>query len=109
LVLDFNIRYRYYYLEQINVVDHAIANDEDTVNAPKVVKPKMWIQVLSKAAEDWANQALIANPEFTQASIDVSISTNNPDRLDTTFKYKRTGTVRISSTTAEAGFNFGSL
>jgi hypothetical protein len=43
-----------------------------------------------------------------QSSIEVDISTTNPDRLETTFNYKRTGVGRIASTTATAGFNFGS-
>jgi hypothetical protein len=42
-----------------------------------------------------------------QNSITVEVSSINPDRLETFFRYKRTGTARISSTTAEAGFNFG--
>jgi hypothetical protein len=42
-------------------------------------------------------------------SIEVAISTTNPDRLETFFRYKRSGVARISSTVAEAGFNFGTL
>ena len=44
-----------------------------------------------------------------QKSITVGLSTLNPDRLETFFKYKRTGVARISSTTAQAGFNFGTI
>jgi hypothetical protein len=42
-------------------------------------------------------------------SILVGISATNPDRIETFFRYKRSGFVRIASTTAEAGFNFGTL
>lgn len=109
LMLDFNIRYTYYLLEQINVVDHTIANDNDTVSAANVVKPKMWKQVLNGMAKDLANRALIVDVAFMENSITVGLSTSNPDRLETFFKYKRSGFVRVASTTAQAGFNFGTL
>jgi phage tail sheath gpL-like len=109
LMLDFNIRYGYYLLEQTNVVDHAIANDDDIVSAAKVIKPKQWIQIVNKYADDLVARSLIVDAGFMQSSIVVSISTVNPDRLETFFKYKRSGYVRIVSTTAMAGFNFGTL
>lgn len=107
LMLDFNVRYGYYLLEQTDVVDHAIAADKDVVTASKVVKPKQWKQIVSQYAEDLATRALIADAEFMQQSITVDIDGSNPDRLNTFFRYKRTGIARISSTEAEAGFNFG--
>ena len=106
-MLDFNVRYGYYLLEIINVVDHSISNDSDTVTAAKVVKPKIWKGIVVKYADDLAKRALIADVEFMQESITVDISSVNPDRLETFFRYKRTGIARISSTDAEAGFNFG--
>lgn len=109
LNLDFNVRFGYFLLEEINVVDHAIAANDDTVTASKVVKPKQWKQVIDRYAESLALRALIVDPSFTQDSITVDISATNPDRLETFFKYKRTGFARISSTTAEAGFNFGNV
>jgi phage tail sheath gpL-like len=109
LMLDFNVRFGYYLLELINVVDHAIANDSDTVSATKTVKPKQWKQVIDKYAESLSQRALIVDPGFMQDSITVGISQVNPDRLETFFRYKRSGVARISSTVAEAGFNFGTL
>lgn len=109
LNLDFNVRFGYLLLEEINVVDHAIAGNDDTVTASKVIKPKQWKQIIDKYAESLALRALIVNPKFMQESITVDISASNPDRLETFFKYKRTGFARISSTTAEAGFNFGNV
>lgn len=107
LNIDFNIRFKYFLLEQINVVDHSISNDNDIVTAQNVVKPKQWKGILDQFATDLAAQALIADTAFMQESITVNISTTNPDRFETFFRYKRTGYVRIASTTAEAGFNFG--
>jgi phage tail sheath gpL-like len=109
LNIDFNVRYGYYLLELVNVVDHAIVADEDLVTADGIVKPKMWKSVLSDYAEDLAKRALITSPAFTQDSITVNVGTTNPDRLETFFRYKRSSFARIASTTAEAGFNFGTL
>ena len=107
LMLDFNVRYGYYLLEQINVVDKTIANDADTISVGSIIKPKQWKQIIAAYANDLAKRALIADPDFMVESIIVALSGTNPDRLDTFFRYKRTGIARISSTTAEAGFNFG--
>lgn len=109
LLLDFNVRFGYYLLEQANVVGHSISNDEDIVSASRVIKPKMWKAIVSKYADDLVSRALVADADFMKDSIVVNISTTNPDRFETFFSYKRTGVVRIASTTAEAGFNFGSV
>lgn len=108
LMLDFNVRYGYYLLELINVLDHSISNDNDVVTAQNVVKPKQWKGVLNSYADDLVQRGLVADADFMKDSITVEISTVNPDRFETFFRYKRTGVVRIASTTAEAGFNFGS-
>lgn len=107
LMLDFNIRFGYLLLEAENVLDHSISNDGDVVSATNVVKPKQWKGILFSFADDLANRALIADAEFMKESIIVNISSVNPDRFETFFRYKRSGVARISSTTAEAGFNFG--
>jgi phage tail sheath gpL-like len=109
LTIDFNIRYGYYLIEQKYVVDHMIANDDDTVSASKVVKPKTFKGNVFNYAEDIATRGLIAEPSFMQETTIVNLSTVNPDRLETRFSYKRSGYARISSTTATAGFNFGTL
>jgi phage tail sheath gpL-like len=105
--LDDNIRYAYYLLEQINVVSHMIAADTDIVNASNVIKPKQWKAIVQELARTLTLRGLVADTAFMANSVQVSIGLTNPDRLETFFRYKRTGTVRIASTTAEAGFNFG--
>lgn len=109
LMLDFNVRYGYYLLEQINVVDHVIANDTDIVSATSVIKPKQWKQILFNYFESLVNRGLVVDASFSQTSLLVGLSSTNPDRLETFFRYKRSGIARIASTTAEAGFNFGTL
>lgn len=107
LMIDFNLKFGYYVLQELYVVDHSISNDDDVVTAAKVVKPKKWKAVLYEYSEDLAKRALIAEPGFMQDSLTVNISATNPDRFETFFRYKRTGFARISSTTVAAGFNFG--
>jgi phage tail sheath gpL-like len=109
LMVDMNIRFTYYVNEQAYVVDHFIANDNDIVTAQKVVKPKMWKQVWSKEADSLVARGLIVDAQFTKDSITVDLSSTNPDRLNTFFRYKRSGVARISSTIAEAWFNFGNV
>jgi phage tail sheath gpL-like len=107
LMLDFNVRYGYYLLEQAFVVDKAIAPSDQSINVSGVIKPKDWKQVIRSYADDLALRALVSDADFMKNSIQVAVSTVNPDRLDTFFRYKRTGVARISSTDAEVGFAFG--
>ncbi len=107
LMIDFNVKFAYRLLEEINVVDHAIASDDDVVTVGTVIKPKEWKGIVHALADDLSRRALIADPSFMQDSIVVGLSVSNPDRLETFFRYKRTGFTRVAATTAEAGFNFG--
>lgn len=109
LNIDWNIRYGYFLREQINVVDHAIADDNDIVTASTVIKPKQWKAILFEYAEDLTSRALIVQTDFMKDSITVNLSNVNPDRLEVFFRYKRSGFARIVSTTGEAGFNFGEI
>lgn len=106
LTQDFNVRYAYLLLEQIHVVDHVIAADDAPVTANKVIKPSLWKQVVSRMLDDLTLRGLITDPEFSKSDLSVNIGTTNPDRLETSFPYKRSGYGRISSTTVQAGFNF---
>lgn len=106
LTQDYNFRFGYYLLEQIHVVGKAIADDNTTVTAVNVVKPSMWKQILFKYVDDTSLRAITTDPEFSKESIEVNLGGTNPDRFETFIRYKRSGFGRISSTTAEAGFNF---
>lgn len=109
LIQDFNIRFGYYLLEQTHVVGHSIASDDAVVSVSKVVKPKQWLQIIRNYAEELEKKNLIVDKAFMQESTTVDLDGVNPDRFNSFFRYKRSGFARISSTTAEAGFNFGSL
>jgi len=104
---DLNIKYGYSLLEEKYVENHAIAGDEDIVKVQKVVKPKIWKSILFNYADDLEKRAIITDSTFMTDSIVVGLSSTNPDRLETSFKYKRSGYARIAATTGTAGFNFG--
>lgn len=108
LILDWNIRYAYKLLEAIHVVNHTLIPDGTVSSASSTVTPANWKGILYKMFDDLADRGLIAEPEFSKASLTVGISSTNPDRFETFFRYKRTGIARICSTTAEAGFYYGS-
>jgi len=107
LILDWNIRYAYRLLEAVNVVGHTLVPERTIVSAEKTITPSQWKGILYKMFEDLADRGLIADADFSKDSLMVRISSTNPDRFETFFRYKRTGIARICSTTAEAGFYYG--
>jgi phage tail sheath gpL-like len=109
LNVDWNVKYGYYLLQDLNVRDKVLASDGDNISVANVVKPKTWKAVLDGYADDMASRALITQPSFMQDSITVKLGETNPDRLEVFFRYKRSGVARIVSTTAQAGFNFGAI
>lgn len=106
LMIDFNMRYSYYLNEQLYVVDHVILSDNAAVSVEKTVKPSTWKSVLIGQFNDFASRGMLLDPDFSAESLDVNVGETNPNRFESRFKYKRTGLVRIASTTAEAGFGF---
>ena len=107
LMQDWNVRYAYFLLEEINVRDHAITSSDQVTSVVNIIKPKQWVQILNGLSDDLASRAIIVDPDFMKESIVVGVSDVNADRLDTFFRYKRSGIARIGSTTAEANFGFG--
>ncbi|MCH9621001.1 MAG: hypothetical protein S4CHLAM20_04150 [Chlamydiia bacterium] len=105
--IDWNVRFGYYLLEQLYVIDHSIAENEQATTAEMVVKPKQWLGVVNSYADDLATRNLIVDPEFMKSSIKAGTGEENPDRFETSYSYKRSPYARISSTTATAGFQFG--
>lgn len=107
LMVDWNVRYAYLLLEQAFVVNKTLIPDGQIVGASNTIKPGQWKAILFDMFDDLADRGLIADAEFSKASLSVQISGSNPDRFETFFRYKRTGIARICSTTAEAGFYYG--
>lgn len=110
LMVDFNVRFRYKILEDQYVVGKVLANDGDDVNSQNVIKPKTWKQtLLSSLIAGLVSDGLIADAQFTADSLTASIDTDNPQRFNTFFRYKKTGVARISATTVQSGFNLGTF
>ena len=103
-MLDFNVKDMYTTLEKIRLRDKTLVRDEQNVGVTGVIKPKEWKAVIFDLFDDLAQRALINEPAFSKASLTVQISTADPNRFETFFRYKRTGIARIQSTDAEAGF-----
>ena len=102
--LDWNVADSYRTLEKIRLRDKVIIRDNQVTESRNAIKPKEWKAVLYDLFDRLAEAALINEPGFSKQSLQVEIPTNNPNRFETFFRYKRTGIARIESTTAEAGF-----
>ena len=107
--VDMNVYYSYNLLVETDVVDHVIVNDNDFVSDLNVIKPKMFRQLILATIADLVQRKLLVDAAFTAENLIVRISTTNPDRFEVSFRYKRSGIARIVSTTAQAGFNLGTL
>lgn len=107
LNIMWNLRFSYYLQEQLHVINHVLAGNNDVVNADNVVRPKDWLGILFTLATTWVSQGWITDATFMQQSIQVTLSPSNPNRLETTFNVKIRGFVRITATTATIGFSFG--
>ena len=104
LNLDWNVSFAYQALENLFVKDHVLVQDNQMTDASKSVKPKEWKATVFDMFDDLGVRALINDPDFSKGSLNVQISESNPNRFETTFRYKRTGIARIESTDVEAGF-----
>lgn len=104
LNLDWNVKDGYSILETTHVKDKAIIADNQVTSVSNVIKPKEWKAVLFAYFDYLAGIALLDDAAFSKASINVGVSSTNPKRLETFFRYKRTSTTTIQSTDVEAGF-----
>ncbi len=107
LNLFWNMRFSYYLQEQLHVIGHLIAGNNDIVTESNVVTPASWTGVLYTLALQWVSNGWATDAAFMQSSINVTLNSSNPNRLDTTFNVKVSGFARISATTATFGFSFG--
>jgi phage tail sheath gpL-like len=109
LMADMNIKFQFYLLQTRVILNKQIANDNDNVTAKNVVKPKDVKAALVQFANSLVSQGLIVDAKFMISTISVVINSTNPDRFDISFSYKRSGVVRVVSTTVTPGFNFGQV
>lgn len=104
LNLDWNVSDAYRTLETIRLKDKTLVLDSQIIDVQGAIKPKEWKAVVFDFFEDLGAKALINDPQFSKDSLLVQISSTNPNRFETFFRYKRTGIARIESTDVEAGF-----
>lgn len=104
LNIHWNIKDSYVTLEKLYLKDKTLVRDDQFVDVIDCIKPKEWKGIVYGLFDDAAQAALINDPAFSKSGLQVQISSTNPNRFETAFPYKTTGTVRISSTTATAGF-----
>lgn len=104
LNLDWNVADAYRTLETLYLKDKTLVADGQIIDVAGCIKPQEWRGIVYDLFDDQAQKALINEPDFSKASLQVQISSTNPNRFETAFKYKRTGIARIESTTASAGF-----
>lgn len=104
LNIHWNVKDSYVTLEKLYLKDKTLVRDDQFVDVLDCIKPKEWKGIVYGLFDDLAEAALINEPAFSKNGTQVLISSTNPNRFETAFPYKTTGTVRISSTTATAGF-----
>lgn len=104
LNIHWNVKDSYSTLERLYLKDKVLVSDSQIVDVDGAIKPSEWKGIVYGLFDDLGESALINDPQFSKSSLQVQISTTNPNRFETAFNYKTTGTVRISSTTAKAGF-----
>ena len=104
LNLDWNVEYGYSLLVTIHVKDKVLVADNQSVSVANAIKPKEWKAVVYDYIDSLANIALINDTAFSKTSLTVGIGNTNPKRLETFWRYKRTSTTTIQSTTVQAGY-----
>lgn len=104
LIIDWNIRDGYGILETNHVKDKVIVADGQYTTVSDVIRPSDWKAILFTYFDFLASIALISDAKFSKDSLQVQIDPSNPNRFNTTFNYKRTGTSEIESTDVAVGF-----
>lgn len=107
IFVDFNVIYNYRLREGLYLCDKVILNDTDVASVDNIIRPKDWKAVIFEMVDALADLALLADPDYAKANVVVQIAKSDPQRINTTFFYKRSGIARKTSTNAYAGFNFG--
>lgn len=107
IFVDFNVIYNYRLREGLYLRDKVILNDTDVASVDNIIRPKDWKSVIFAMIDALADLALLADPDYAKANVVVQIAKSDPQRINTTFYYKRSGIARKTSTNAYAGFNFG--
>jgi phage tail sheath gpL-like len=104
LNIHFNVKDTYITLETLFLRDKTLVSDSQLVDVDGCIKPSEWKGLVFEMFDNIAQKALINDVAFSKESLQVQISSTNPNRFETAFNYKTTGIARIESTTVKAGF-----
>ena len=101
LMIDYNVEFKYKKIIK-SFEGYQIAKDNDIVTAPKVIKPKDIVGLLTGLAYDLVAQGFISDAKAMISSISVTINSTNVNRFDISFSYNRSGVTRVISNVATA-------
>ena len=107
LNIFFNLKYRQRVLEQEKLFGKTLVKDKDVVTATGVIKPKMWKADVGELIDQAVKDALIVDAAFSKAGLVVEISTQNPNRMDTSYPVQISGIGRVVNTVVTGGYSTG--
>lgn len=106
--IDFNTAYRTLFLDETYIKGKTILPDSNTSTDPNVIKPKDGKSVMiNNLVIPFANAGIFADATYSIENMKVEIDGTNPDRLNFSIPYKRSGFARVISTTVIANFYLG--
>lgn len=106
--IDFNTAYRTLFLDETYIKGNTILPDSSTATDPNVIKPKDGKSIMiNKLVIPFADSGIFADAQYSIENMQVEIDGTNPDRLNFSIPYKRSGFARVISTNAIANFYLG--
>ncbi len=106
--IDFNVAFRTLFIDETYIKGKTILPDDNPSIDPEVIKPKdAKGLMINKLFVPFALAGIFSESAYSIENCVVEINGTNPDRLDFSNPYKRSGFARIVSTTAIANFNLG--
>lgn len=106
LIIDWNIGYNWKIIVIRDIQDKALVSNDSAVIVGNTISPKAVKALLIGLITDSASLAWLNDKQFSTNSIQVGVNSQNPTRLDISFKYKRTSTANQVSTDAAVDFTY---
>ena len=104
LMIDFNIRYVYMVKEAEKVLGKVILPSGQPTSKSNIIRTTTWIGQVFKMIDEFANRAWIVDADFAKGTVKCQVGASNPNRFETVFEYKRSGTALVVSTNVSVGF-----
>jgi phage tail sheath gpL-like len=84
-----------------------LVSDKQPTRNKAAQSPKMIKASLMNLADSLAEEAILAEAEFTKKNLSVLLDTANPNRLNNTFPVKLSGNIEITDSLVQFGFLLG--